>query len=39
MKIDWHRKANADSVSESASVLLRSRRGGGLESSHSSEKD
>jgi hypothetical protein len=32
MKIDWHRKANAESVGESASVLRRSRRGGGLES-------
>jgi hypothetical protein len=31
MKIDWHRKADAESVGESASVLRRSRRGGGLE--------
>jgi Gluconate 2-dehydrogenase subunit 3 len=32
MNIDWHRKASADSVAETTSVLLRSRRGGGLES-------
>ncbi len=35
MKIDWHRKADADGVGESASVLLRPRRAGlqsGLES-------
>jgi hypothetical protein len=32
MNIDWRGKANADSVGETASVLLRSRRGGGLES-------
>jgi hypothetical protein len=36
MNIDWHRKADADSVGETASILLRSRRGGrrvgGLES-------
>ena len=29
MNIDWERKASADGVSESAYVLLRSRRGGG----------
>jgi hypothetical protein len=28
MKIDWNRKANAESVGESASILLRPRRGG-----------
>ncbi|MDE5461334.1 serine protease [Bradyrhizobium sp. CSS354] len=32
MKIDWHRKADAESVGESASLLRRSRRRGGLES-------
>jgi Trypsin-like peptidase domain len=32
MNIDWHQKASAGSVGESAAVLLRSRRGGGLES-------
>jgi serine protease len=32
MNIDWHRKASANSVSEATSVLLRPRRGGGLES-------
>jgi hypothetical protein len=32
MNIDWHQKASANSISESAAVLLRKRRGGGLES-------
>jgi hypothetical protein len=36
MKIDWHRKANAESVGETTSLLLRPGRGavleGGLES-------
>ena len=32
MKIDWHRKASANSVGETTSVLLQSRRGGSLES-------
>src|SRR2546423_614185 len=32
MNVDWNRKVSADSVGESAAVLLRPRRGGGLES-------
>jgi Trypsin-like peptidase domain len=32
MKVDWQRKASSESVGESASVLLGSRRGRGLES-------
>ena len=32
MKVDWQRQANSASVGESASVLLGSRRGSGLES-------
>ena len=32
MKVDWQRQANSASIGESASVLLGSRRGGGLES-------
>jgi hypothetical protein len=37
MKIDWHREAPADGIGETASVLLRSRRGSGLESMEASD--